>query len=180
MSKRFAFLRAINVGGHTVTMAQLRELFEGLGLRSVETFIASGNVVFEGGAADEASLRRRIEAHLQAALGYEVVTFLRTEQELAALVKGCPFSPAEVAAGKALNVAFLQAPLSKEGQDELRALGTTLDAFRAPGREVWWLCQVKQSESTFSNQVFEKALGIRATFRGISTLQKLAAKHLAP
>lgn len=178
MSKRFAFLRAINVGGHTVTMARLRELFEGLGLRNVETFIASGNVIFEGGGADEASLRRKIEAHLQAALGYEVVTFLRSEQELATLVKGCPFSRAEVAAGKALNVAFLQAPLSKEGQGKLQALGTALDAFRAPGREVWWLCQVKQSESTFSNNVFEKALGLRATFRGFNTLERLAAKYV--
>lgn len=180
MPKRFAFLRAINVGGHTVAMARLRELFEGLGLRKVDTFIASGNVVFEGGGADEAALRRKIEAHLQAALGYEVETFLRTERELAALVKGCPFSEAEVTAGKALNVAFLQAPLSPEDQARLQTLGTSVDAFRAPGREVWWLCQVKQSESTFSNQVFEKALGIRATFRGINTLQKLAAKHLAP
>jgi uncharacterized protein (DUF1697 family) len=180
MAKRFAFLRAINVGGHTVTMARLRELFEGLGLRNVETFIASGNVVFEGGGADEAALRRKVEAHLQAALGYEVVTFLRTEWELAALVKGCPFGEAEVAAGKALNVAFLQAPLSAEGQARLQALDTAVDAFLAPGREVWWLCRVRQNESTFSNQVFEKALGIRATFRGIGTLQKLAAKHLAP
>lgn len=180
MPKRFAFLRAINVGGHTVAMARLRELFEGLGLRKVDTFIASGNVVFEGGGADEAALRRKIEAHLQAALGYEVVTFLRTERELAALVKGGPFGEAEVAAGKTLNVAFLQAPLSAEDQARLQTLGTSVDAFRASGREVWWLCQVKQSESTFSNQVFEKALGIRATFRGISTLQKLAAKHLAP
>jgi uncharacterized protein (DUF1697 family) len=53
-----------------------------------------------------------------------------------------------------------------------------VDAFRASGREVWWLCQVKQSESTFSNAVFEKALKVKATFRGFNTLQRLAAKHL--
>ena len=41
-----AFLRAINVGGHVVPMARLAELFRGLGLAEVETFIASGNVIF--------------------------------------------------------------------------------------------------------------------------------------
>lgn len=62
MRKTFAFLRAINVGSHTVTMARLRELFEGFGLRGVETFIASGNLFFEAGREGEAALARRLEA----------------------------------------------------------------------------------------------------------------------
>ena len=44
MPKHFAFLRAINVGGHTVKMDHLRDIFESLGFSNVETFIASGNV----------------------------------------------------------------------------------------------------------------------------------------
>src|SRR3990170_352332 len=47
MSRFIAFLRAINVGGHTVKMDQLRQLFESLGFSGIETFIASGNVVFD-------------------------------------------------------------------------------------------------------------------------------------
>ncbi|MFN7956752.1 MAG: DUF1697 domain-containing protein [Holophagaceae bacterium] len=178
MSRTFAFLRALNVGGHTVTMARLRELFEDLGLKRVETFIASGNVVFDGGTSSKAALRKRIEGHLAKALGYEVATFLRSERELAALVRGCPFSPAEVAAARALNVAFLQEPLTGEGLARLQTLSTEVDALSAKGREVWWLCQAKQSESTFSNAAFEKATGVKATFRGFNTLQRLADKHL--
>lgn len=180
MSRTFAFLRAINVGGHTVTMARLKDLFEELGLKGVETFIASGNVVFDGGKSGEAALRKRIEGHLAEALGYEVATFLRSDRELSALVQGCPFSPAEVAAARALNVAFLQEPLTAEAEARLQGLRTELDAFRAKGREVWWLCQAKQSESTFSNAVFEKTVQVKATFRGFNTLQRLAAKHLEP
>ncbi len=178
MSRVFAFLRAINVGGHTVTMARLKVLFEELGLGNVETFIASGNVIFDGGLAKETALQRKIERHLQHALGYEVATFLRTDKEMALLVKCCPFPDEEVAAAKALNVALLHAPLSIEAEARLQSLRTDLDVFRASGREVWWLCRVKQSESTFSNSVFEKALGLKATFRGFSTLQRLAVKHL--
>ena len=47
MSRYVAFLRAINVGGHTVRMDALRRLFETWGGVNVETFISSGNVVFE-------------------------------------------------------------------------------------------------------------------------------------
>jgi uncharacterized protein (DUF1697 family) len=178
MPRTFAFLRAINVGGHMVTMARLRELFEELGLRNIETFIASGNVVFDHGTANEVALQGKIEGHLHAALGYEVVTFLRPERELADLVRGCPFDEVEVAAGQALNVAFLQAPLTVEGEARLQTLRSDVDAFRASSREVWWLCQVKQSESKFSNTVFEKVVKTKATFRGFNTLQRLAAKHL--
>jgi uncharacterized protein (DUF1697 family) len=178
VSRSFAFLRAINVGGHTVTMARLKDLFQEAGLRNVETFIASGNVIFEGAKGTEAALQRRIETHLRASLGYEVATFLRTDRELADLVKACPFEEAEVASARALNVALLHAPLSPEAEVRLQALRTEVDAFQAVGREVWWLCRMKQSESAFSNSVFEKTTKVQATFRGLNSLQRLAAKYL--
>ena len=87
MPRYIAFLRAINVGGHTVKMDALRELFEALGFEQVETFIASGNVIFETTETDTAALERRIETHLQAALGYAVATFLRSDAEVAAQLR---------------------------------------------------------------------------------------------
>jgi uncharacterized protein (DUF1697 family) len=47
------------------------------------------------------------------------------------------------------------------------------------GRELFWLSRHKQSESTFSNAVLERALRTRTTFRGIDTLRKLSAKYPA-
>ena len=94
MPRFVAFLRAINVGGHTVTMAKLRVLFESLGLEDVETFIASGNVVFSSPAKNLAALENRIEDHLAASLGYEVKTFIRSDAEVAAVARHKPFSEA--------------------------------------------------------------------------------------
>ena len=65
MSKYIAFLRAINVGGHTVKMDVLRQLFESLGFANVETFIASGNVIFESKAGNVKALEKKIETCLQ-------------------------------------------------------------------------------------------------------------------
>jgi uncharacterized protein (DUF1697 family) len=45
------------------------------------------------------------------------------------------------------------------------------------GREVYWLCRKKQSESTFSNAVLEKTLGRASTIRGVNTIQKMVAKY---
>src|SRR5690606_25392659 len=66
-----ALLRAINVGGRTVKMDALRTICEEMGLTKVETFIASGNVIFES-RAGAAVLEKKIEAHLRKVLGYEV------------------------------------------------------------------------------------------------------------
>ena len=72
-----AFLRAINVGGHVVKMDALRAHFAALRLTAVESFIASGNVIFLATSADPTALEQRIEARLAAQLGYSVATFLR-------------------------------------------------------------------------------------------------------
>jgi uncharacterized protein (DUF1697 family) len=77
VARSVAFLRAINVGGHTVKMADLRRSFEALGFGGVATHIASGNVIFETDAGDPAALEDRIEKALQTDLGYRVDTFVR-------------------------------------------------------------------------------------------------------
>jgi uncharacterized protein (DUF1697 family) len=57
------------------------------------------------------------------------------------------------------------------------ALQTEIDDFHIHGREVYWLCRKKQSESRFSNALFEKRLKFPATFRGMNTVRKLAARY---
>ena len=177
MPRLIAFLRAINVGGHTVTMVELRRLFEALGLKDVETFIASGNVIFTAPSMSIAALPQRIEDHLRKSLGYEVKVFVRTESEVAAIAQYKPFEDAHLRSAQALNVAFLAAPLGAEARKSLMALRTEIDDFHVSGREVYWLCKRKQSESTFSNARFEKTLGVRSTFRGLNTVVKLSAKY---
>jgi len=179
MPRYIAFLRALNVGGHhVVTMEALRGHFQAVGFGAVETFIASGNVIFETAERNGAKLEARIEKALEAALGHEVVTFLRTPVELAAIAAHQPFPAERLAAAQALNVAFLKAPLDATAERALFALRTEVDDFHVHGREVWWLCAARQSDSKFSNVRFEKAVGAKSTFRGIGTLRKLAAKYV--
>ena len=63
------------------------ELFESLGFQQVETFIASGNVIFTDKSKSTAMLEKKIEACLEKALGYEVKTFIRTDAEVAAITR---------------------------------------------------------------------------------------------
>ncbi len=176
MNRYIAFLRAINVGGRNVKMDALRALFETAGHSNVVTYIASGNVVFESDMVNASALEEGISAFLQNSLGFEVATFIRTDEELARIVGDLPFSPGQVRDAAALNVAFVHRPLDDDQVQRLMALRTDIDDFAVQACEVYWLCQVKQSESSFSNAVLERALGMPATMRGINTLRKMAAK----
>jgi uncharacterized protein (DUF1697 family) len=178
MQRFIAFLRAINVGGHTVKMDHLRKLFAELGLSSVETFIASGNVIFESAEKDARVLEKKIEGHLRKSLGYEVATFLRTAAELAAIVDYQPFPASELEAdGNMLYIGFLPAPPAEKARQALLDLRTDIDEFNVHEREIYWLCRKKFSESKVSGAMIEKRAGMPATLRNVTTVRKIAAKH---
>lgn len=173
-----AFLRAINVGGHNVKMAQLRSLFQELGFADVATFIASGNVFFAAQADNVPDLETQIERHLKAALGYEVATFIRSPSELAAVAQYQPFPERDFAApDAALSIAFLRETPAKAAQQKLLDLRTEIDDFQIHKRELYWLRRTRISESAFSGALFEKTLGMAATMRNVTTVRKLAAKY---
>ena len=177
MPRLIAFLRALNVGGRTVTMDKLRREFEALGFTGVETFIASGNVIFTAREGDTTALEKKIETRLGKALGYEVATFVRTDAEVAAVAGYKPFKGPKVKSAVAFCVGFVEKPLDAAAARALMAFKTDIDDFHTRGREVYWLCQTGQSGSTFSNASLEKKLKIRSTFRSITTVERLAAKH---
>ena len=173
MARYVAFLRAINVGGRTVKMDRLRMLFEALEFGGVETFIASGNVIFEG-AGKATVLERSIEASLEKALGYTVGAFLRTPQELERAIAASPFTD-ETPGG--LYVGFASRVFPAGAEARMQALETDVDRFAVSGREVYWRGLNGMGQSKVTGASVEKALGVPVTFRSITTIRKLAHKY---
>jgi uncharacterized protein (DUF1697 family) len=176
MSRYVAFLRAVNVGGHTVPMAVLRRHFEAVGCSSVETVVASGNVVFESPARSAAALETRLATHLERRLGYAVATFLRTPEELAGIVAHRPFDRGEIEAAHALFVGFLGREADAAARRRVQSLASDLDAFHFRGHEVYWLARERVSDSKVYGGGLEKALGQAATLRNIRTVRRIAEK----
>ena len=96
MPKYIAFLKAINVGGHTVKMDHLKNLFEKMDFENVETFIASGNVIFDTKLKIQNSIKQKIEHELEKSLGYKVATFIRTTKELKEIAEHKPFKDSDL------------------------------------------------------------------------------------
>ena len=175
MHRYVALLRAINVGGHTVKMELLREIFESLKFTRVETVIASGNVIFDTRSVNPSALETMIEKQLLGALGFEVATFIRTAEELRASAAHETF-PSTAFASWTISIGFTKATPSAAACQKLAALSGDLDDYRVFGREIYWLCRVRTSDSKFSGAVAEKILGMPATFRNVTTVRKVAAR----
>jgi uncharacterized protein (DUF1697 family) len=178
MPKYVAFLRAINVGGHVVKMDQLRRLFEAIGFSNVETFIASGNVIFDSKTKNSRALEQKIENHLRESLAYEVRTFVRTPLEVAEVTRYRCFTKAELEReGNILHVGFLATTPSDEAKRKLLSQANNVNDFHVHDREVYWLRRTSAGDSEYSGQVIEKTLGVPATFRNSTTVKKIAAKY---
>jgi uncharacterized protein (DUF1697 family) len=174
-----AFLRGMNLGGRRITNSDLAAAVSGIGFEEVETFRASGNVIFAADRGTEASVSNRLEKGLADSLGYEVPVFLRSAAEVQAISSCRPFKAAQLDAskGKLQVVMLLRKPLAKARRKAL-ALATDDDLLAIEGRELYWLPSGGISDSELDLKGLEAALGLTTT-RTMGTVEQIAAKHLA-
>lgn len=175
MTTCVALLRGVNVGGRTLKNDELREVFEGLGFDGVRTVLASGNVVFEASADDEAQLKRRIEHALGERFGYEARIVLVTRDALERVVGAFPFDAED--ASRQPYVVFASEPsvidelVAGAGESDIEA-----DPVAAGDSVLYW----NPVKGTTLTTPFGKLLGkarfaSTTTNRNLRTLRKLLA-----
>jgi len=165
MTTYVGLLRAVNVGGTgKLPMAKLKSLCGDLGFRHVETYIASGNVVFECGLG-----AGRVQAKLQEALlthaGKTIGVFVRSASQMKAVLDGNPF------AGKEPNLTysfFLQAKPPADALDGIR--GRSTEEIRVGLREIYVYYPSGMGESNLQLPVAKVG-----TARNMKTVAKLVA-----
>jgi len=172
-----ALLRAVNVGGRIVKMAELKAIFQKLGFADVSTFIASGNVIFSASGATS-RLETTIEGGLERALGFAVPTMVRATHEVVRCASFEAFS-AQAFTGASLYVGFLKREAAPPAITAMQSLQTAIDELRLHGREVYWLARKNIAESSITGAAVEKALQTPVTFRNINTVRRLAVKYPA-
>jgi uncharacterized protein (DUF1697 family) len=166
-----AFMRGLNLGKRNVKMEDLKKIFVKAGFTNVESFIASGNIVLTSASTDRAAMEKKIELAIEKAYGYVSETFIRDFAELAKIGKAMPFKGIEDA--PTYLVGLLKEPLDAAGKKRFMALASPRDQFAVSGREVWWYSENSQADSKFSANAFDKALGVRSTWRNLRTVRRM-------
>lgn len=166
-----ALLRAVNVGGRKVVMAELKALAAGLGLQAPATLLASGNLVFQTSLApDEAG--RRLEAAIARDLGVATDVMVRDLAQLMAVQAQNPFPAQARDEPSRLMAMFLNG--APDGDLESLAPGCVMgEQIRpGPGCLYIWFPQ-GAGVSKLSNSLIERRLKVRGTARNWNTVGKL-------
>lgn len=159
-----ALLRGINVTGSGILrMKDLAALCEGLGYKSVRTYIQSGNVLFDSNAA-EPRLKSQLERALQAHMGKQISVMLRSAEELRAVRDANPFPGCEP---PKIGVHFLDAAPPK---DLLKSVVAPTGEQVHPGaREIYVYYPLGMGQSKLQMSLG----GAPATVRNINTVTRL-------
>jgi uncharacterized protein (DUF1697 family) len=177
MSEYAAFLRGMNVGGHRLSNVDLRTHFEKLGFSGVQTFRASGNVIFASAPEPVTELAAHIETGLESSLGYAVPVFLRSAGEVRQIAAQRPFDPPSIASSKGkLQVALLGAKPVAKVREQVLAMAGEEDLLAFGARELHWLPSGGILDTTLDFKAIERLLGPMTT-RTMGTVELLAAKY---
>jgi len=171
-----AFLKGMNLGGRRLTNEELRAAFASLGLADVDTFRASGNVLFTAPTRSRERLQEQIETGLRHSLGYEVPTFVRTAGEVRAIVAAKPFPTQAVrtSTGK-LQVGMLAHAPPPAARSAVLAIAEERDRLAFGERELFWLPSGGISESALDLKAIAALIG-SMTVRTMATIEQIAAR----
>ena len=156
-------LRGINVSGQKkIRMADLKSMYESLGLGNVQTYVQSGNVVFDSEERDVEKLKDVIEAQIEAIFGFSVPVLIRTGDDFRRVIDNHPFAEEEAIR---VLVTFLYEPPKSSKLEELSHYKDKVDQFAIGEREIFLFCPGGYGKTKLSNTFFEKKLGVVATTR---------------
>jgi uncharacterized protein (DUF1697 family) len=175
MTPQIALLRAVNVGGVKVSIADLKALFVDLGFEDVRTLLNSGNVVFRGKNKPGADLEKLLETEFAKRAGRPTEFFVRTAEEWNSIVDRNPMTDeARRDPGHLLVVALKHAPTNRE-VDALRGAIVGPEAVEADGKQAYIYYPAGVGQSKLTAKLIEKQLGSPGTGRNWNTVLKLAA-----
>jgi uncharacterized protein (DUF1697 family) len=175
-NRYIALLRGINVSGHNIIrMEALRDCFAGLGCRNVQTYLQSGNVIFEPGRQEAAPGGQDISSKIRRDFGFPVPVILRTAEELERIVHQNPFLKKPAVDHTKLHVTFLSTSAPKSAGADLEALATAPEQFHVYDREIYLYCPNGYGRTKLSNNAIEAKIRVAATTRNWKSVQALLA-----
>ena len=173
MTTLIALLRGINVvGNNKLPMKELSALLTGMGLRDVQTYIQSGNVVFSSNLKNRATLAAKISAEIKAQHDFAPHVLLLEAVELHEAKAGNPYPEAE-AEPKTLHLFFLDEVPQHPDLKSLEVLKANGECFKLAGKVFYLHTPEGFGPSKLAARV-EKSLGVASTARNWNTVCKLA------
>jgi uncharacterized protein (DUF1697 family) len=172
MARLVALLRAVNVGGRKLAMAELRDLCGELGWEDVETYIQSGNLVFRASGKPEI-LESKLEKAIKDRFGLDVPVIVRTAAQWDAYVAANPFAEVAEAAPNRLQLLVSKQAPKADAAERLMERAQGGEAVEAAGGALWFHYPEGMGSSKLTPALIDKAAGSSSTGRNWRTVVKL-------
>lgn len=170
-----ALLRAVNVGGRKLPMAELRALCPELGWANVATYIQSGNVVFDADCTP-AEAEAALEARIKRDYSYEAPTVVRTAAQWRGYAPACPFPDAARETPNYLLMLLAKQPIADAAVETIQARARADEVVKRAGEALWIHFPNGSGTSKLTPSLIDKAIGSPATsrnYRTVVTLQEM-------
>jgi len=172
VARFLALLRAVNVGGRKLPMAELKALCGELGWSDVATYIQSGNLLFSA-PGKPAELEAQLERAIAARFGYHSDVMIRSTPEWARLVAENPFPEAAEAEPNRLLAGLAKHPIAPGAADAIAARAAAGERVAQTADALWFHYAEGVGTSKITPALIDKAAGSPVTARNWRTLLKL-------
>lgn len=173
MPTHIALLRGINVGGQKpVKMTDLQAHFNVLGTTAVQTYIQSGNVVFDHPESTAVKLRQPLEKHLSLRLGFAVTVLVKSSRDFAAIARVNPYDPALPELGRRMYVCFFEKAAAPAAIQSIQPLISPTERLVVIGDAGYAYYANGLGRAKLDSNVIERKLGL-ATLRNWNTVSAL-------
>ena len=172
MTRMLALLRAVNVGGRKLPMAQLRDLCAELGWTDVQTYIQSGNLLFSA-AGEPAAIETCLEQAIERRFGLNVPVMVRSAKAWSALRAGNPFPEAAREAPNRLMLMVTKRPPAEGAEGTIQARATAGEQVKRAGQGIWIHYPEGVGRSKLTPTLIDRAIGSPSTARNYRTIVKL-------
>ena len=172
MNRKIAILRGINVGGkRKILMADLKSLCEKLGWKNVNTYIQSGNLIFDSNKQN-VELENVLEKVIKEQFEFDVPVIVRSSKEFQTAIDKNQFYSKDADINQ-LHLTFLKEKPTDENVEKTLIYNYEPDKFKIVDKDVFIFCSGKYHQSKLTNNFFEKKLNVGATTRNWKTVLKL-------
>ena len=169
VGRMVALLRAVNVGGRKLPMAELRARCTTLGWANIATYIQSGNVVFDADCAP-ARAEAALEALIRREFGYDAPAIVRTAAQWRHYAPANPFPEAARESPNFLLMLVSKKPPAAGAVEAIQARAAAGERVRQAGDALWIHFPNGSGTSKLTPSLIDKAIGSPATSRNYRTV----------
>lgn len=174
MKTYISILRGINVSGHKmIKMDALKQLYVDLGFSNVQTYIQSGNVVFQSQSQNTNEIATQIEEKISEIFKFEVPVLVLEFEELKSIIAQNPFTKDLNKDVSSFHITFLKEIPSEENCNKIKDLQSNNDEFLIIDKSIYLYCPNGYGNTKLNNNFLENKLKTTATTRNWKTVNEL-------